>query len=289
MGRAVRRAPALRAAAERDCIAITGNAALRGPDWPAMHHPPPPAARSALDALADAALHVIDELTPGDLLAAITPERLGDRSGYAPSSVRYQLSRAPREPVPRAATGAVAGADPLPIVARKRWAFDREHVLLIALAAAGEHSRANVVEAVSRYLDALTQAEQNKDLGPLAAAIQADLDASTPGATEQASAMTSARVRSIAVAAADGSPEIARELRAEQSARLDLYDPVYERALAITGRVLREGVSLRDLASHVSLLLEGVAQRRRFEPAVDERLVLDAVLAIFKGLTRPAG
>lgn len=248
------------------------------------------AGRSALDALADAALFVIDELTPGDLLAAITPERLGARSGYAPSSVRYQLSRgAPKSKTTSApAASVLPGAQPLPVVTRKRWAFDREHVLLIALRALAEHRRRVAETSVNRYLAALTAAGRDGDLGPLVAAIKADLDASTPGATEQGSALTSERVRSIAVAAADASADIARQLRLDQQQRLAQYLPVYDLAMAMTGRVLRDGISAGDLALQVSLLLEGIAQRRRFDPSVDERRALDAVLSIFQGLTRPA-
>ncbi len=245
------------------------------------------AARTGLEALADAALLVIDELSAGDLLAAITPERLGARSGYAASSVRYQLSRVERAPAPQHQDETTAEASRVTPPPRKRWAFDREHVLLIALSALAARQRQAAEESVARYLSALSELKATGDPRALAQAVQADLDIYTPGATADATALTSERVQSIAVAAADGSIEIARQLRRHQDERLHLYLPVYEHTLTLSGRVLRDGVTLLDLAKQVSFLLEGVAQRRRSEPALDESHVLRTVLAIFHGLTRP--
>lgn len=238
--------------------------------------------RNTLGSLAEATLEVIDQLSAGDLLAAVTPERLGQATGYAPSSIRYQLSRLQRE-----AETETGGAGVRPAAARTRWSFDREQLLLLALDALMFRQLEAAERLTETYLDALGTLEQTGDLTALGLAIKANLDTFTPGATGDEKAGATERVWAVALAAADGSKEVARRLRGTQDGQIERYLPVHELGLRLTNRELRPGVSLMGLAKQVNVFIEGVATRRRFEPTFDESLVLQSVLAIFYGHTRP--
>jgi ribosomal protein L28/DNA-binding transcriptional ArsR family regulator len=236
--------------------------------------------RSTLRVLSAATLAVIDELTAGDLLAAVTPERLGAQTGYAPSSIRYQLSRLRRDA--EATTDAhVSGAG----TGSKRWAFDREHLLLVALEALAIRQQEAAQRSAELYLVALRELARTGEMTALGLAIQANLDAFTPGATENENISATERAWAVAVAAADGSVEVARRLRRAQADQVAEYHPVYELALEITGRTPRAGIDVGDIAQQINLFLEGVATRRRFEPALDESKILGSVLALFVGMT----
>ncbi|MDQ8043093.1 MAG: hypothetical protein AAGC46_00385 [Solirubrobacteraceae bacterium] len=245
-----------------------------------MTRPPAHGTRdgATIRGLADAAMDVIDALDTGDLLAAVTPERLGQATGYAPSSIRYQLSRLQRD-----------GSDTRDGGQQKRWAFDREHLLLFTLDALLERQLAAAERQAFVYLTALDEFERTGDPAAVARAVAEHLDALTPGATGDESDAAAERLWAVALVAADGSVEVARRLRRSQDGQIERYLPVHERALDLTGRMVRPGISLMTLARQTHVFIEGIATRRRFEPSVDASLTMSSVVAMFLGLTQPVG
>lgn len=221
----------------------------------------------------EAVIAIVEAATPGDVLASVTPEQIGGHSGYSASSVRYQLQRQ---------ASATNHQPPAP----KRWSFDRGRLLLATSDAVTARIREATERSVPRYLAALATLSRTGDLTELSAALTADLDEFSPGGSSDGSAGNTERTLLLLLAACDGDSALAAALRQAQSSRLALYEAVYELAMEVTGRELREGITVQQLTVQVNMLLEGVSMRRRFEPAIDQSVVLRAVLAIFWGLTR---
>lgn len=241
-----------------------------------------PTDRTAAEAIGDAAITAIDDLSWSELLAAITPERIGQLTGYSASSIRYRLNAATQD-----AAGALATDAPAPAGRPRGWRFDREQLFLMALDAFA--ARLLAVSAISRdrYLVALGELERTGSLAALGEALEANLSDYAVGGSDEHVAAETERMFLLAIAASDGSTEVARRLRRAVEDRGELFRPVYELALRITGRELREGHTVSDLIGEIGLYLDGVSHRRRFEPALGPARSLSTVLAIFVSLTKP--
>ncbi|MBJ7471609.1 MAG: hypothetical protein JHD16_09925 [Solirubrobacteraceae bacterium] len=231
-------------------------------------------------AMLQAVLAVVDELPEAELLQAVTPERVGEKLGYSASSVRYQFARL----FPGAVDAALDGSES---TARgQRWSFDRA-LLLEALVGEIEVRVTETARAVTGlYLRAIDQSATAGHLGPLLTALIADLDAYAPGASD-ASTNLSERCYLLAVTACDRSSAIGRRLHSLRVRELEIYEPIYTRGLAVTGRRTLPAVTVRDIADTVAQLLEGAALLRRYRASspADDRTTARGVLALFVGMT----
>lgn len=238
--------------------------------------------RSAAEAIGDAAITAIDRLPWADLLAAITPERIGQLTGYSASSIRYRLNAATHD-----AARPIAPDAPTPAGRPRGWRFDREQLFLMAVDAFAERLLAVSTTSRDRYVEALVQLERSGTLQPLAEALESELGDYAVGGSDEHTAAETERMFLLALAACDGSAEVGRRLRLVLAQRTEIYRPVYETALRISGRELRPGVALADIIDEIGLYLDGVTQRRRFEPTLPVQRSLETALAIFVSGTRP--
>lgn len=227
--------------------------------------------RSALTA---AVLSVIDGMSTAELIGAVTPERIGQELGYSASSVRYQfgLLFAPE-----------AQGDGNPT-----WRFDRDRLWEVILVDIRTRVLATTVKVRDTYLEALDRVETERDPSLLVDAVRDDLDAYAPGASAEPTAL-SERAYLLAVAASDGDPTIGRQLAEIRERELELYEPVHQRGLALTGRRPVAGETLRSIAHAVANLAEGASIVRRYGPAPADRdrSTARGMLAVFLGLTEP--
>lgn len=225
-------------------------------------------------ALTGAVLAVIDELDSADLIVGVTPERIGQRLGYSASSVRYQFSR-------------LFGAESTDQSSGKStWTFDRSDLWRALIDDIGERVLSTTLTVRDRYLTALDRAAAIGTLAPLSDVVRDDLDAYAPGASDAPTSL-SERAYLLAVAASDGAPDLARQLRHIRKRELELYLPIYRRGLELSGRRLRAGLTLLDVAGAVAHLLEGASFARRHSPSstASDRATAHAMLAIFNGMT----
>lgn len=239
---------------------------------------PEPAPTERLDPrlrpLAAATLELLGELEPGDLLTGLTPERIGRVAGYSASSVRYRLAQAAGE---RNDDG-----DP-------RWSFDREQLLGAAFDLMLEHMVANSRASAARFAAAVAAVRAGEPIERLIAAAHSDLDTYSPGGSELDDAARSERAWLLAIALADQSAGARARLREFTELHEDAYREFWALALRVTGRVLREGFTISDLARQMSSLFEGFSNRRRFDPSLARDPSIGvAAASIFVGFTRPA-
>lgn len=228
-------------------------------------------------AIGDAALIAAGELTAGQLLAAVTPERVGELAGYSASSVRYRLNAATRTSQPQQQpVRASAGGG-----RSKGWAFDRELLLARALEACTRRAVADREVVRRRAFDALDALEQGK-VTPLEQALHdawAGLG-STQGFRE------ARRLHLLAAASHQESPAVARALRDFERERSKTVLPILVRGLDILGREPRPGIEPAAVADAIGRQLASSAARTQSE--IGERAALRAALGVLLALTRPA-
>lgn len=228
-------------------------------------------------AIGDAALIAAGELSAGQLLAAVTPERIGELAGYSASSVRYRLNASARgkqqQQQPQRASAGAGRA--------KGWAFDRELLLVRALEACTRRTIADRDSVRAKAFLALDELEHGK-VNPLEQALHdawAGLG-STQGFRE------ARRLHLLAAAAHEDSPTVARALRELERERSETVRPILARGLAVLGREPRPGVDLEAVADAIGRQLTGSAARTQSE--MGERAALRAALGVVLALTRPA-
>lgn len=228
-------------------------------------------------AIGDAALIAAGELSAGQLLAAVTPERIGELAGYSASSVRYRLNVSARgaqqqQQVQRSPAGAGRG---------KGWAFDRELLLARALEACTRRAVADREAVRLRAFQALDALEQGK-VSPLEQALH---DA-WAGLGPTQGYREARRLHLLAAAAHDESPAVARALREFERERSETVRPILSRVLEVLGREPRPGIDLDGVADAIGRQLASSAARTQSE--IGERAALRAALGVLLALTRPA-
>lgn len=220
-----------------------------------------------------AAIELIDGFAASDLLAAITPERLGTATGYSASTVRYQLRQV--------SEGAAAGGE------RRSWSFDREALLTVMAEEVFVQLRATTERSVGVYLAALEQLARAGNAQAFGEAIRRDMDAFSPGGDDDGTGGIAERARLLTVIACECSPELAQRVRAEHHRWIGMYAPVYDAVLRLSQRRMLPGLAQADLAQHVSGYLHGLSERRRFDPRLDHAQVARSVVAILFAFTEP--
>lgn len=225
-------------------------------------------------AIGDAALVAAGELSAGQLLAAVTPERIGELSGYSASSVRYRLNVSTRaeqqQPQPQ----------PQKAQRGRGWAFDRELLLVRALEACTRRTIADREAIRARTLHAI-DALQDGRVGPLEQALH---DA-WAGLGPTQGFREARRLHLLAAAAHDESPAVARALRDLERERSETVRPLLARGLDVLGREPRPGIDLAAVADAIGRQLASSAARNPSE--VGERAALRAALGALLALTRP--
>lgn len=227
-------------------------------------------------AIGDAALIAAGELTAGQLLAAVTPERIGELAGYSASSVRYRLnvSTRSRQQQQQAQRTGAAGRG-------KGWAFDRELLLTRALEACTRRAVADREAVRLRVFHALDALEQGK-VSPL----EQTLHDAWAGLGPTQGFREARRLHLLAAAAHDESPSVARALRDFERERSETVRPVLARGLEVLGREPRPGIELDAVADAIGRQLASSAARTQSE--IGERAALRAALGVLLALTRPA-
>jgi hypothetical protein len=232
---------------------------------------------ATLAALNAAALQVIAEMPSGELLAAVTPERIGKLAGYSASSVRYQFARAWRATQPASEPGTST---------ERGWAFDRQYLWLTLVDEIARRVLETAREVAAVYIRAIDEAHRDGDLEPLKAAVLADLDAYAPGASE-ATTELSERAYLIALGTCEDSPAVARKLREAKAAEVAIYAEVYAYGLPLVGRCPKPGSSYASIAADLCLVYEGTALRRRYDPTLPVDDIVRPLHAMLWGLTEP--
>jgi AcrR family transcriptional regulator len=224
---------------------------------------------SARDAIAAAALGLIGDADAGDLLRALTPERLAHQSGRSASTVRYHFG---------GEDGEGSGT----------YAFQRRDLALAVLAAALEERVAATDTSTPAYHAAAERLAEERDLGALLVAMSENLAPFIPGPSGEDAAARE-RVHHIGLAICDTDAAAARLLREARSRQVDVFLPVYRALLAATGRELVPGRTLRELDDAIFALLDGHLMRLRFDPGAPGDAVNAAAIAIFAAFTRAKG
>jgi AcrR family transcriptional regulator len=83
--------------------------------------------------------------------------------------------------------------------------------------------------------------------------------------------------------------EVGARVRADYERWEGLYGRVATRVLSVTGREPVDGFDADSVAMAISATMDGAAQRLRCDPSVGEEFVVRLLMALWAGLTRPAG
>jgi len=224
---------------------------------------------SAPEQIVAAALALIGDADAGDLLRALTPERLAHASGRSASTVRYHFG----------------GEDD---DGSGTYAFQRRDLALAVLEAALAGRVETSGSSRSGYEQAAAEALATGDITAVFGAIAANLATFLPGpAGEEATARE--RVHHLGLAICDTDAAAAKLLRESRAVQLGLFLPVYAAVLEATGRELVDGRTVEELNDAILVLLDGHLQRLRFDPGAPHDGVHAAVIAIFAAFTRPRG
>lgn len=224
---------------------------------------------SARDQIASAALRLIGEADAGDLLRALTPERLAEASGRSASTVRYHFG----------GEDAHGGGT---------YAFQRRDLALAVLENALEGRVDSSGESTGAYHGAVDGLIDAEDLSAVFAAIADNLGPFIPGPSG-AEAAARERVHHLGLAICDTDATAARLLRDARTRQVAVFLPVYRAVLLATGRELMPGHTVEGLADAIFALLDGHLLRLRFDPGADPSGINASVLAIFASFTRVRG
>lgn len=223
------------------------------------------ATRSARASIAEVALQMIGEAELDDLVRLLTPERLSEVGDWAPSTVRYHF-------------GGGASED-----GSRDLGFRRRELALEVVRLAAERSERTTAAAVERWNATLARMRGPEDVDLLVAAMRENLATFVPGGSEHDSTPND-RVHHLALAVADGDPEVARLLRESRAREAELWGPPVEAYIALVGRRLRHG---RTIAVAYTVT-DGHLTRLRIEPAAPHEAYTGLVLAALEAYTEPA-
>lgn len=224
---------------------------------------------TAREQIAEAALRLIGEADAGDLLRALTPERLAEVSGRSASTVRYHFG----------GEDAHGGGT---------YAFQRRDLALAILASALDGRVASSDASTAGYHGAVEGLADAEDLEAVFTAIADNLGPFIPGPAG-AEAAARERVHHLGLAICDTDASAARMLRDARARQVAVFLPVYRQALVATDRELSPGHTLEALADAVFAILDGHLLRLRFDPGADPDGINASVVAIFAAFTRPRG
>ncbi len=246
---------------------------------PAPEDAAPESAYAPARPIGDALIDLIDGLSPAELLGSVTPERLGEAAGFSASSVRYRLSQ-----VRRLQT---EGDDSDDESSSGTWSFDRALLWEVLVDALFARLFAVSRDSLEAYMALLQSSVERGDIELFTQALTQDIQAFSPGGTLSDAGGGAERARLLALTACEGSPTLTRLIRDRYREWLVIYEPAYELLLRITGRRLRPGTTIQELADPVSMFLQGVSERRRFDRALDNEGLLRAFLALVCAWTEP--
>jgi hypothetical protein len=164
-------------------------------------------------------------------------------------------------------------------------AFDRKKLGLELVDRALQQARATVERNAAIYEGVAGALPALKDLERVLIAIIGDLDSYAPGATDGVDPTAQERMFLLALACCDEDRELASRLLDHQLANTARHAHVYEAFMKRTSRRLVSHASVAQLADLISMLLEGVSLRRRFDPDFDMTAVAKAVIRIFWAFT----
>jgi AcrR family transcriptional regulator len=223
---------------------------------------------TARDQITAAALRLIGDADAGDLLRALTPERIAAASDRSASTVRYHFG------------GEDTGGG--------TYAFQRRDLALAILAA----SLRERLDAARRSSIALVRAAEDVpsrgDLDGVHEAIGEALLPFLPGPSG-AVAAAGERVHHLGLSICDTDAAAARMLRDARVAQVDLSREFFAALLVATGREMAPERSLAELGDAVVALLEGHLQRLRFDPGAPSAGVHAAITAIVATFSRRIG
>jgi AcrR family transcriptional regulator len=231
-----------------------------------MHDRRAPTAR---DQIADAAVALIGDADAGDLLRALTPERLAAASGRSASTVRYHFG----------GEDAAGGGT---------YAFQRRDLALAVLAAALDGRVASTASSTGSYRDAVTGLSEARDLQAFYDAITEHIAPFLPGPSGAAAA-AGERIHHLGLAICDTDAAAARLLRDARSRQVEVILPVVRDVLRETGREPVPGRTVEELTDTVLALLDGHLLRLRFAPGTPSDAIDAAVVAMFATFTQPRG
>lgn len=228
-----------------------------------------PRSSPARDQIARAALGLIGDAGAGDLLRAVTPERLAAASGRSASTVRYHFG------------GEDSGGS-------GTYAFQRRDLALAVLGIALEGRVETSSSSTGSYHGAAEGLLDAEDLGAVFAAIADNLGPFIPGPSGADSAARE-RVHHLGLAICDTDASAARMLRDARARQVDVFLPVYRAVLLATGREMVPGRTVEELADTIFALLDGHLLRLRFDPGAAGDAINTGVLAVFASFTRVRG
>lgn len=231
-----------------------------------MHDQRSPTAR---EQIAAAALALIGDADAGDLLRALTPERLAAASGRSASTVRYHFGGEDAE----------GGGT---------YAFQRRDLALAVLATSLDGRVATTEASTDGYHEAIGGLSEATDLDVVYEAIAANLAPFLPGPSGAAAA-AGERIHHLGLAICDTDAAAARMLREARSRQVDTFVPIIRAVLLETDREMAPGRTIEELADATFALLDGHLLRLRFDPGSPADGINAAVVAIFASFTRVRG
>lgn len=224
---------------------------------------------SAREQITAAALRLIGDADAGDLLRALTPQRIAVESACSASTVRYHFG---------GDTAAGGGT----------YAFQRRNLALALLEAALNARIAAGERSSQPLIGAAEQVPRRGDLEGVQAAIADALLPFLPGPSGD-DAAAGERVHHLGLAICDTDATAARMLRDARRDQVAISRAFSTALLRATDREMTPGRSLEELADAVVTLLDGHLQRLRFDPGAPLDGVQAAVTAIFATFTRARG
>jgi hypothetical protein len=229
---------------------------------PAVGRPPNPR-----DEIVEAALRFVGELHFEDLVRVVTPERLAERGSWAPSTVRYHFGGGTDRGGPR------------------DFGF-RRRSLAVALV---EHTLDDLTRTAIALFGEVEEfaTTGSGDVGPddLTTFVAGRIDDLVPGGGEEDVAPRD-RMYRLALAICEDDAEVARLLRDAAAERRAAGAAACRRILDVTGREMRPGCLVEDLASAILAIVAGHLTTRRFDAGADPTWVVGTSLALAGSMTR---
>ncbi|WP_026912528.1 hypothetical protein [Patulibacter minatonensis] len=223
---------------------------------------------SARDQITAAALRLIGDADAGDLLRALTPERIATASDRSASTVRYHFG------------GDDTGSG--------TYAFQRRDLALAILAASLETRLAAAERSSGALVRAAEDVPSRGDLDGVHAAIGEALLPFLPGPSG-AEAAAGERVLHLGLSICDTDATAARMLRDARVTQSGFAEAFFAALVVATGREMSPGRTLGELADSVVALIDGHLQRLRFDPGASPTGIQAAMTAIVASFTRPVG
>lgn len=219
--------------------------------------------------IVEAAIAAIRGADISQFLAFTTPEDLATTAGVSAGTVRYQFRSGLRADGPET----------------QSLAFDRERLGLEILDRVLKTIRITVEHNAAIYENVASALPNLQDLERVLIAIISDLNSYASEALEPIDQTVQERTILLVLACCDKNPKLASLLLDHQTVNTARHVKVYEAFLKQTSRQMVEHTSSAQLADLITMLLDGAAQRRRYDPDFDMTVVARAVIRIFWSFT----